>query len=203
MYSRTYWDALVKFNIQNKPSGIWYGEENFHNVNSQLRIEDWTGGESFQGRAEAREWEATGLERCKSPPGAQREPSVLWGLVCSVAQSCRTLYDPMDCSPLGSSVHGILQARILEWVAISSSRGSSCPQLEPMPPGSEFSTTQTPGNVTICGDGMFLQSGGRMVSPPASMPKEKGGRKSQAWLDFSASMKGKSLAGSLSRKTLL
>ena len=36
-----------------------------------------------------------------------------------VAQSCLTLYDPMDCSLPGSSVHGILQARILEWVAIS------------------------------------------------------------------------------------
>ena len=36
-----------------------------------------------------------------------------------VAQSCLTLCDPMDCSLLGSSVHGILQARILEWVAIS------------------------------------------------------------------------------------
>ena len=36
--------------------------------------------------------------------------------------------DPMDCSPPGSSVHGIFQARILEWVAISSSRGSSCPR---------------------------------------------------------------------------
>ena len=34
-----------------------------------------------------------------------------------VAQSCLTLCDPMDCSPPGSSVHGILQARILEWVA--------------------------------------------------------------------------------------
>ena len=40
-------------------------------------------------------------------------------------QSCPTLCNPMDCSPLGSSVHGILQARILEWVAISFSRGSS------------------------------------------------------------------------------
>ena len=40
-------------------------------------------------------------------------------------QSCRTLWDPMDCSPPGSSVHGILQARILEWVAISFSKGSS------------------------------------------------------------------------------
>ena len=36
-----------------------------------------------------------------------------------VAQSCLILCDPMDCSPPGSSVHGILQARILDWVAIS------------------------------------------------------------------------------------
>ena len=42
-----------------------------------------------------------------------------------VAQSCLTLCDPVDCSPPGSSVHGILQARILEWVVISFSRGSS------------------------------------------------------------------------------
>ena len=40
-------------------------------------------------------------------------------------QSCPTLCDPMDCSPPGSSVHEILQLRILEWVAIFSSRGSS------------------------------------------------------------------------------
>ena len=42
-----------------------------------------------------------------------------------VAQSCPTLCNPMDCSLLGSSVHGIFQARVLEWVAISFSRGSS------------------------------------------------------------------------------
>ena len=42
-----------------------------------------------------------------------------------VAQSCQTLCHPMDCSLPGSSVHGILQERILEWVAISFSRGSS------------------------------------------------------------------------------
>ena len=40
-------------------------------------------------------------------------------------KSCPTLYNPVDYSPLGSSVHGILQARILEWVVISFSRGSS------------------------------------------------------------------------------
>ena len=43
-------------------------------------------------------------------------------------QSCPTLWDPIDWSPPGSSVHGILQARILEWVAISFSRGSSWPR---------------------------------------------------------------------------
>ena len=45
-----------------------------------------------------------------------------------VAQSCPTLSDHMDCSPPGSSIHGILQARVLEWVAISFSRGSSQPR---------------------------------------------------------------------------
>ena len=40
-------------------------------------------------------------------------------------QSCLTLCDPVDCNPIGSSVHGILHARILEWVATPSSRGSS------------------------------------------------------------------------------
>ena len=41
-----------------------------------------------------------------------------------VTQSCPTLCDPMDCSPPGSSIHGVLQARILEWVAISFSTES-------------------------------------------------------------------------------
>ena len=45
-----------------------------------------------------------------------------------VAHSCLTLYGPMNCSPPGSSVHGILQARILEWVAIPFSRQSSWPR---------------------------------------------------------------------------
>ena len=45
-----------------------------------------------------------------------------------VTQSCLTLCNPMNYSPLGSSVHGILQARILGWVAIPFSRGSSQPR---------------------------------------------------------------------------
>ena len=51
--------------------------------------------------------------------------SVLFMWKCSVTQSWLTLCNPMDCSPPGSSVHKISQARILEWVAISFSRGSS------------------------------------------------------------------------------
>ena len=47
-------------------------------------------------------------------------------------QSCLTLYDPMDCTPPGSSVHEILQARILEWVAVPSSRRSPNPGVEPL-----------------------------------------------------------------------
>ena len=50
---------------------------------------------------------------------------------CLFAQSCLTLCDPMDCSPPGSSGHGILQQRILEWVAMPSSRGSSEPGIKP------------------------------------------------------------------------
>ena len=44
-----------------------------------------------------------------------------------VAQSCPTLWDPMGCSPPHSSIHGISQARVLEWIAISFSRGSLQP----------------------------------------------------------------------------
>ena len=66
-------------------------------------------------------------------------------------QSCPSLCDPMDCSPPGSSVHGILQARMLEWAAVSSSKGSSEPGIEPaslMSPalaGGFFTTSATMG----------------------------------------------------------
>ena len=55
-------------------------------------------------------------------------PDVWESQVCVCAkslQSCPTLCDPMDCGPPGTSVCGILQARVLEWVAMPSSRGSS------------------------------------------------------------------------------
>ena len=62
------------------------------------------------------------------PSGQRGEYEKTWS-TCGggglVAKSCLTLRNPMNCSPSGSSVHGISQAKILEWVAISSSRGSS------------------------------------------------------------------------------
>ncbi|KAM7233977.1 hypothetical protein CapIbe_016113 [Capra ibex] len=61
----------------------------------------------------------------EAAPRPRRPQTLLFSCGCSVAQSCLTLCDPMDCSPPGSSVHQISQAGILESVAISFSRGSS------------------------------------------------------------------------------
>ena len=51
-----------------------------------------------------------------------------------VTQSCQTLCDPMDCDPPGSSVHGILQARILEWLAVPSPGDLPDPGIKPGSP---------------------------------------------------------------------
>ena len=67
---------------------------------------------------------------------------------CLVTKSCLTLSNPVDCSPPGSSVHGISQARIPEWVAISSSRGSSNPGIESESPAlQEDFITEPPGKL--------------------------------------------------------
>ena len=52
-----------------------------------------------------------------------------------VAQLCQTLSDPMDYSPPGSSIHGIFQARVLEWGAIAFSNSASSPSLSPKDQG--------------------------------------------------------------------
>ena len=73
---------------------------------------------------------------------------------------CPTLCNPMDCSPPGSPVHGIFQARVLEWIAISSSSSSQPRDQTHVSPNSciagEFFTTVPPGkmvpmNVTLFG----------------------------------------------------
>ena len=77
----------------------------------------------------------TGKERERSKANArfQAKPQSQLDSVGSLltAQSCPTLCNPMDCIPPGSSVHGILQTRKLEWVAIFFSKGSSYPGIEP------------------------------------------------------------------------
>ena len=69
---------------------------------------------SYLAGREPREWMSRPLPLCENES--------------KVAQSCRTPWDPRDCSLPGSSICGIFQARILEWVAISFSRGSSWPR---------------------------------------------------------------------------
>ena len=70
---------------------------------------------------------------------------------CLQAQSGPTLCNRMDCSPPGSSVHGILQARILEWVVMPSSRGSSQPRDRTCVSwiASGFFTTEPPGKPNL------------------------------------------------------
>ena len=66
-------------------------------------------------------------------------------------QSCLTLCDPMDCSPPGLSVHGILQARVLEWVAIFLLQGDlPHPGIEPRSPAfqADALTSEPPGKQT-------------------------------------------------------
>ena len=67
------------------------------------------------------------------------------------AQLCPALSDPMDCSPPGSSAHGISQARILEWAAISSSRDLPDPGIEPgsLASAGDFFTIEPPGKTLL------------------------------------------------------
>ena len=73
--------------------------------------------------------EQTGVPILSLPVCLFPTPAPLWGLHDTQSlQLCPILCDPVDYSPPGSSVHGIFQARILEWVAMASSRGSSRPR---------------------------------------------------------------------------
>ena len=83
----------------------------------------------------------------------------------SEVKLCPTLCDPMDCSLLGSSIHGIFQARVLEWVAIYFSRGSSWPRdgtCVSRIVGRHFTVWATR---EARGAGRILKSGGRRGNP--------------------------------------
>ena len=93
------------------------------------RILKWVSMPSSRGSSWPRDQTHISCNSCRSRSiyllSIREAPTSTCAALCLVAQSpC----DPMDCSPPGSSVHGILQARILEWVAIPFSRGSSWPR---------------------------------------------------------------------------
>ena len=71
----------------------------------------------------------------------------------SLSKSCLTLCGPMDCSPPGSSIHGISQARILEWVAISSPEDLPDPGIKPRFPTfqADALTSEPPGKLKRTG----------------------------------------------------
>ena len=78
-----------------------------------------------------------------------------------VAQPCPTLYDPTDCIPPGSSVHGILQARVLEWVAIPFSRWSFWPR------------DRTPRSPALQADSLPSESPGKPTRLGIFVPRSK------------------------------
>ena len=94
----------------------------------QARIPEWVTISSSRGSSQPQDWACIScigrqiLYRC-----ATWEAQVnVW--VVSVVQLCLTLCDPVDCGPPGPSVHGILQARLLEWIVIPFARGSFWPR---------------------------------------------------------------------------
>ena len=95
-----------------------------------------------------------GVNVCESVQGRMSCSQYVYQFVCEcceVTQSCLTLCDPMDCSLPGSSIHGIFQARIQEWVAISFSKGSSPPSQQ------VFVSAQAASGTFLCGQGLGVE----------------------------------------------
>ena len=94
-----------------------------------------------------------------------------YGMCVKLIQSCPSVCDPVDCSPPGSSVHGILQARILEWVAMPSSKGSSQhwdQTLSPALAGGVFNTSATWEARNLWPNLRAADRGGSSPRPPTS-----------------------------------
>ena len=114
-----------------------FSYEDFHNQPGFLYIKDQVGRFLRHGQldlncllpvAVCRGESVSTPWKCASVPFPASCPTFTLNVLCLVTKSCPTLGDPMDCSAPGSSVHGILQARTPEWVAMPSSRGSSWPR---------------------------------------------------------------------------
>ena len=129
-----------------------------HSLRWGLEIWTFTHSEGFQSNSSLRTTPARGLRSPLFLIWSGRLGDVGYYFCCLAAQSCPTLWNLMDCNPSVSSVHGILQARILEWVAISSSRGSSQPKDRTrVSSAGPFFTTEPPGNPGAVGSGFLHQ----------------------------------------------
>ena len=97
------------------------------NVNWNIRYEEHYGG-SLKHKIYSRTQRCHSWHIHEENHNSKRylHPNIF--MYAKLLHPCQTLFNPMDCSLPGSSVHGILQARILEWVAISFYRGSSRPR---------------------------------------------------------------------------
>ena len=125
-FPNAFWDHWINIHVPrtvayvpaqwmgDKQSSLWFSEVKRQSTKSQNRTQIIDSPLSLA-------WPSMGLAIWKNF-GLILHDSSLYPLV---TQSCPTVYDPMDCSPIGSSVHGILQIRILEWAAIPFSSGSS------------------------------------------------------------------------------
>ena len=101
---------------------MWKNQE----VTSILWFKQYTAAAKSSDSVRPHRRQPTRLPRPWDSPGRNTGVGCHFPLQCmrvksesEVAQSCLTLHDPMDCSPLGSSVHGVFQARVLEWGAIA------------------------------------------------------------------------------------
>ena len=118
MTSQTILFYLWKCRLQPQVSHV-------HSLNSQwLSFHVWASLHPHLPPKSSQVWSVIVISHCSRTLRA----FVLEKVKVLIAQSCMILCHPMDCSPRGSSVHGILQARILECVAIPFSRGSSWPR---------------------------------------------------------------------------
>ena len=101
---------------------------NWGKVKSPIRAIAWDRGEAFKGTGDCISWHVTSWMEWESHRQSLPKPDIPQTGMQMKSLSCVWLCDPMDCSLPGSSVNGIFQARILEWVAISFSRKSSQPR---------------------------------------------------------------------------
>ena len=133
-----------------KKSIIWCQFKScVYSVNSKISTEsrEYVQSKYYGNLILLQQWHCMKILICNGFGGQWESDVLVYHIVGVHAQSCTILCDSTDCSLPGSSVHGISQARILQWVVISSSRGSSwLRDFEPSALAGVFFTTVAPGS---------------------------------------------------------